>query len=545
MATLVLGVVGSAVGGALLPGVSVFGATITGAAIGGAVGSVAGAFIDQALFSPLTASSGQTRIEQGPRLADLKLGASSEGTALPRIYGRARLPGHLIWATRFEEEVITTTQTTGGGQAQGGGKNLFDTPRATSSSGDTVKTTEYRYYANAAYAICEGPITRIGRIWADGKELDHSGLTLRVYRGEEEQTRDNLLAAKEGGSDHAPAYRGTAYVVFERLPLARFGNRLPQLNFEVFRAVDEFEKTIRAVNLIPSAGEFVYEKDRVIRIEGGVTIAENRHTALGGNDWKVALDQLEDQLPNVGNVSLVVSWFGSDLRIGACEVKPGVEVADKETKPYAWSVGGLAREAAYVVSQVDGRPAYGGTPADRAVISAIQDLKARGLKVTFYPFISMDVPEGNALPDPYTGETGQPPYPWRGRITCAPAPGEDGTADKTSACADQVADFVGLAEPEDFIPASNTVLYSGPAEWSFRRLTRHRAPTTGGWSIRAASLSTPGMRDPFPPFPTRCRYGPTAAIGSWGTGSPAASAAARSRRSCGRSSKITDSPATR
>ena len=43
MATLVLGTVGSAVGGALLPGgLSLFGATITGAALGGAVGSLGG-----------------------------------------------------------------------------------------------------------------------------------------------------------------------------------------------------------------------------------------------------------------------------------------------------------------------------------------------------------------------------------------------------------------------------------------------------------------------------------------------------------------------
>ncbi|MGV1013715.1 MAG: baseplate multidomain protein megatron [Methyloceanibacter sp.] len=479
MATLVLGVVGSAVGGALLPGgVSVLGATITGAAIGGAVGSVAGAFIDQALFAPLASSSGQTRIEQGPRLFDLKLGASSEGVSLPRVYGRARLPGQLIWATRFQEDVITTTQTTGGGAQTKGGKNLFDSPSrppAASQTAQTVQTVEYRYYANAAYAICEGPITRIGRIWADGQELDHSGFVIRIYRGDEHQTSDGLIAAKEGGADLAPAYRGTAYVVFEHLPLAQFGNRLPQLNFEVFRAVDDFEKLVRAVNLIPSAGEFVYENERVIRIENGRTIAENRHTALGGNDWKVALDQLKDQLPNAGDVSLVVSWFGTDLRIGACQVRPGVEVPAKQTQPYAWSVGGVAREQAHVVSQVGGRPAYGGTPADRAVVSAIKDLKARGLRVTFYPFISMDVPEGNALPDPYTGGSGQPLYPWRGRITCIPAPGEDGTVDKTSTCATQVASFVGECEVSNFAIAGNTVLYSGPAEWSFRRFILHYA----------------------------------------------------------------------
>ena len=149
-----------------------------------------------------------------------------------------------------------------------------------------------------------------------------------------------------------------------------FGNRLPQLNFEVFRAVDDFEPQVRAVTMIPAAGEFIYEKERVIRIEGGRTVAENLHTGLGGTDWKVSLDQLQEQLPNAGHVSLVVSWFGTDLRIGQCEVKPGVEVNDKVTEPHVWSVGGVTRDEAYVVSKVEERPAYGGTPSDNSVTSS-------------------------------------------------------------------------------------------------------------------------------------------------------------------------------
>jgi hypothetical protein len=60
------------------------------------------------------------------------------------------------------------------------------------------------------------------------------------------------------------------------------------------------------------------------------------------------------------------------------------------------------------------------------VVQAIKEMKARGLRVTFYPFILMDVPPGNTLPNPYSdnaAETGQPAFPWRGRITCSPAAG--------------------------------------------------------------------------------------------------------------------------
>ena len=59
----------------------------------------------------------------------------------------------------------------------------------------------------------------------------------------------------------------------------------------------------------------------------------------------------------------------------------------------------------------------------QSVTHLIQELNARGLKVTLYPFVMMDIPAGNGLADPYTGTSSQPAYPWRGRITCDPAPG--------------------------------------------------------------------------------------------------------------------------
>ncbi len=63
------------------------------------------------------------------------------------------------------------------------------------------------------------------------------------------------------GAANTPAYRGTAYVVFEELALSTFGNRLPQLSFEVFRPLglpDTAEGLSRAVTMIPSSGEFTY-----------------------------------------------------------------------------------------------------------------------------------------------------------------------------------------------------------------------------------------------------------------------------------------------
>jgi len=108
----------------------------------------------------------------------------------------------------------------------------------------------------------------------------------------------------------------------------------------------------------------------------------------------VALDQLQAILPNVGAVSLIVGWFGDDLRAGTCTIRPGVDAADKVTAPLAWSVAGQSRASAHLVSSVDGRAAYGGTPSDETVVAAIQDLDARGIAVTVAPFIFMDVAAG-------------------------------------------------------------------------------------------------------------------------------------------------------
>jgi hypothetical protein len=459
MATLALSAIGSAVGGAILPaGFSFLGATLTGAAIGRAVGGLAGSYIDSALFG----ATGQQVARDGPRLADLTVTASTEGADIPRLYGRAKLGGQIIWATNFEEEVVEQ-------EAGGGGKGL--------NAGGGATAAAYRYFANFAVALCEGEATRLGRVWADGEEITLSDYTYRFHTGGETQTPDSLIEAKEGAGN-APAYRGLAYIVFERLPLEDFGNRIPQLNFEVFRAVDDFEGQVRGVTLIPAAGEFAYHPEEV-RVDAGAgsTYSENRHTTLGTSDFAVSIDQLEETLPNCGAVSLFSAWFGSDLRCGDCQIKPKVDSHDKGegTTPVSWEVAGLTRATAGAVSTHLLRPAYGGTPSDATIIAAIADLKARGLEVIFTPFLLMDVPEGNALPDPYTGAAGQPAYPWRGRVTCDPAPGETGTPDKTAAAQTQVDAFTGTAAPGDFNIAAGAVVYSGPAEWSYRRFILHCA----------------------------------------------------------------------
>jgi hypothetical protein len=258
------------------------------------------------------------------------------------------------------------------------------------------------------------------------------------------------------------------------MPLADFGNRIPQLTFEVFRPVPGIEDHIRAVCVIPGSTEFGYDTQAVTRSLGnGAYEAENAHVLRETSDWTVSIDELQALCPNLEWATLVVAWFGDDLRAGSCTIRPKIDEPDKMTRGATWHVSGLDRNDAEAVSQADGRAAYGGSPSDASVMRAIADLKERGLKVVLAPFVLMDIPEENDLADPLTGAAPQRAYPWRGEITCIPAPSLPGTPDQTSAAADAVAAFLGMAEPGDFDADSDGVDYSGPAEWSYRRFILH------------------------------------------------------------------------
>lgn len=411
MATLVLQVAGAAIG-------SVFGPI--GAALGQAAGALAGNMVDRALFS-----SG--RSVQGARLSSARISGADEGEAIARLYGTSRIGGTLIWATRFSEEV---TQERTGGKGGGGGSTTVET---------------FSYFANFALGLCEGEIASVRRVWADGQLLNLSGVTMRIYKGTGDQAADPLISAKQGAGQ-TPAYRGLSYVVFEHFALENYGNRIPLMQFEVVRPVGELEKRLRAVTVIPGSTEHGYATNPVSEEIGlGEQRVINRNLSGAYTDWKASLDELQAICPNLEKVALVVTWFGTDMRAGNCRIVPGVEVRERLNESAIWQVGSYDRANAHLISSNQGGPAYGGTPSDDSVRQALNDIKARGLKACLYPFIMMDVPADNLLPDPYGGAA-QEAYGWRGRITCYPAPGQSGTVDKTSALRSQISAFLNGSE---------------------------------------------------------------------------------------------------
>lgn len=229
--------------------------TIGGGLLGGPVGALIGSLIAGVIFAPRLPG------QEGPRADDLTITSSTAGKRIPYLAGRYITDGNIIWGLDIEE-VATTRRV---------GRSLF-------SRGTRV--TEYTYFATFAVSLCEGPIDGLIRVWAYAKpiydnrppdEIEENLLNAypeieqgafgpaealteiqtqnqqfesvtTVYLGTDDQDPDPIIEADVG---EAPAFRGQAYVVFNRLPLDQFGfgARIPQIRFEVCRPLDPVPST--------------------------------------------------------------------------------------------------------------------------------------------------------------------------------------------------------------------------------------------------------------------------------------------------------------
>lgn len=452
MATILFAAAGAALG-------SGFGGTVlglSGAVLGRAAGATLGRMVDQRVLG-----LGSEPVEVG-RLDRFQIMGASEGTRIPRCWGRMRLPGQVIWASPFQESRSKVR----------GGKGM-----------PSPKISHFSYSVSLAIGLCEGEILGVGRIWADGSEITPQSLIMRVYNGSEDQLPDPVIEAIEG-TEEAPSYRGLAYVVLESFDLSPFGNRVPQLSFEVIRRAQgptlegarDLQDAIRAVALIPGTGEYALATQKVQqKIDFGAYRTFNISLPTEEPDLLASLRQLNQELPNCGAVSLVVSWFGNDLRCPACSVQPKVERSDQDVSQMPWRAGGISRAQAEEVPRIEGRSIFGGTPADSSVIQAIEALRNQGKDVMFYPFVLMEQIEGNSLPDPYSATLGQPALPWRGRITLSVAPNRGNSPDRTALARAEVNSFYGSASVNDFAISDGEIVYTGPQDWGYRRFILHYA----------------------------------------------------------------------
>lgn len=213
MADIAFGVVGGIIG-------SFFGNWQLGFSLGTALGGL--------LFPP---SAGEVEVGK----SDVRIQSSSYGTPIALVYGTDRTTGTIVWGTDPREVVSTS----------GGGKGK-------------PKIRNYKYFVTFAVQVCEGPIQKINRIWANSKVIyespNETGYVranpvenhgddakwakflniddVRIYLGDDDQPIDPAIEAVMGTSN-TPAYRNRVLVVFEDFPMTPFGNSLPNLEFEI------------------------------------------------------------------------------------------------------------------------------------------------------------------------------------------------------------------------------------------------------------------------------------------------------------------------
>lgn len=293
-----------------------------GAVVGGIIGSTLGAYIDPP--DPI----------RGPKLDDRKVTTSSYGQAVPLLYGAQRIAGNVIWAEDLEE--VETEEEVGG------------------KGGPSQSVISYSYFGTFAILCCLGPTRGIRRIWADAVLVyDGSNLgapppdfDIAIYDGDEAQLPDPTIEAALGVGN-VPAYRGYSYFVVNRMPLERFGNRIPSISIEL---LGEGDWTTDITDLgSPSS----YRRmDAVQRLDGQlVTISRN---GAGGP----ATPTLAVVDPTTGVTSLTVTHSNVEFYFGVLDDVTGAAYVPPTDEVWIYctnngkGVAGIARFSASSLSYI-------------------------------------------------------------------------------------------------------------------------------------------------------------------------------------------------
>lgn len=223
--------VGQAVGGIV--------GGIVGFIAGGPSGALYGAQIGMTVGGIVDPPKGP--VIRGPRLDDLSVQTATYGAFIPSLYGTAPVHGNVFWVQ---------------------GDKLIEVKKVTDSGGKggpTQTNETFEYFATFAVGLCRDEIDGIRRIWIGGQLWYDAGQdqttivvsgdspttiagkaaklianvivsgdnakAFTLYKGTETQLADPLMQADKGVAN-VPAYRGLAYIVFDRLPLADYSNSL-------------------------------------------------------------------------------------------------------------------------------------------------------------------------------------------------------------------------------------------------------------------------------------------------------------------------------
>ena len=189
--------------------------------------------IKLALVAAQTALGAMRRIE-GPRVDDLKVTSADYGTPWPRVWGTSWITPPVIWAQDLTE-VKQTRKTKGGKYNE---YTYFGSWALGLAIHELEAVRRVKFDGHLVYdASGSGPITPFS-LGSGGKGAGASTIAdyMRFYPGDFAQGVDPAIEADveaKHGEGSALAYRGRSILVFDQLPLEKFGNRIPQVTVEV------------------------------------------------------------------------------------------------------------------------------------------------------------------------------------------------------------------------------------------------------------------------------------------------------------------------
>lgn len=495
--------------------------------------SVGLGLVYQALTPPVTIE------QEGARLESSRITTSTEGSPISRVTGSVRLGGQMIWATRFKETITTNTQTSGGkgGGPKTVSKTTEYTYtcsfavalcRGTPCAGllnvwadgkilDLSELT-YRFYpgdftqtVDPLIEITEGigtvPAFRgVSYVVFEDMPLGEYGNRIPQISCEVfvPPTSDNIVDSLESALNavHITPITGEKTYGTDIYTLDDLrGNNTP-LNGNTPFAESDFVVSLNQLNTgcsgVSSAsvvstwfGSSV--SANLCRVEPKV-LCKNITEEILPKPWKVS-GLLRDSARTVSyennqkidwnitgglttlSIQLISSEAGTITLNAPADFTDGETLAEAINTSYAqaltkcvatWDGVAIvtlqdrseqadttisvlvsdvnAPDAQDFPSSLGGNAVFGGTPSDVSIREAITRIKERGWRAMFYPLLIMDCVD----------------FPWRGRI-------------QANTAAD-ITDFVGTASPSDFtLDADGEVTYTGPDEWTHRRMILHYA----------------------------------------------------------------------
>jgi Putative phage tail protein len=182
------------------------GGQVLGASIAGPFGSAIGGIVGSAIGNA---------IDPPPDLTDRKVQISTYGANRPLLFGTVRTAGIMEWAADLVKG------SDGGKGGPGEGPTYLGTFMCTLSR-NRIKGIR-RAWANGVPVYDD--------VSAEDKAVAPS-ISFAFYPGSETQLPDPTIESYEGVGE-VPAYRGIGYVVISGMDLSKFGNRIPNMEFEV------------------------------------------------------------------------------------------------------------------------------------------------------------------------------------------------------------------------------------------------------------------------------------------------------------------------